>query len=59
MLGFTWPGVKADAAGAIVLGEVERQSRKALASGKIGWAVKSFLTGLTNLLGEVAGFQRR
>ncbi|ERM01704.1 glycosyl transferase [Brucella intermedia 229E] len=47
VLGFTWPGVKADAAVTVVLGEVEVRTEGAGIRRKIGWVVKSFLTGLT------------
>lgn len=47
VLGFTWPGVKADAADTVVLGEVEVRTEGAGIRRKIGWVVKSFLTGLT------------
>ncbi|MGN6451168.1 MAG: glycosyltransferase family 4 protein [Brucella intermedia] len=47
VLGFTWPGVKADAADTVVLGEVEVRTEGAGMRRKIGWVVKSFLTGLT------------
>ncbi|MBR7653893.1 glycosyltransferase [Brucella oryzae] len=47
VLGFTWPGVKADAADTIVLGEVEVRTEGAGIKRKIGWVLKSFLTGLT------------
>jgi hypothetical protein len=47
VLGFTWPGVKADAADTVVLGEVEVRTEGAGIKRKIGWVVKSFLTGLT------------
>jgi len=47
VLGFTWPGAKADAADTVVLGEVEVRTEGAGIRRKIGWVVKSFLTGLT------------
>ena len=47
VLGFTWPGTKADATGTVVLGEVEVRTEGAGIKRKIGWVVKSFLTGLT------------
>ncbi|KAB2665414.1 glycosyltransferase [Brucella tritici] len=47
VLGFTWPGVKADAADTVVLGEVEVRTEGAGIKRKIGWVLKSFLTGLT------------
>jgi len=47
VLGFTWPGVKADAADTVVLGEVEVRTEGAGIRRKIGWVAKSFLTGLT------------
>lgn len=47
VLGFTWPGVKADAADTVVLGEVEVRTEGAGLKRKIGWVLKSFLTGLT------------
>jgi len=47
VLGFTWPGVKADSADTVVLGEVEVRTEGAGIRRKIGWVLKSFLTGLT------------
>lgn len=48
VIGFTWPGRKAAAdADVVVLGEVEVRTEGASATQKIGWVIKSFLTGLT------------
>ncbi|MDH7788285.1 hypothetical protein QBD01_004327 [Ochrobactrum sp. 19YEA23] len=48
VIGFTWPERKAAAdADVMVLGEVEVRTEGASATQKIGWVVKSFLTGLT------------
>lgn len=48
VLGFTWPGHKAaESADTIVLGEVEVRTEGAGIKRKIGWVLKSFLTGLT------------
>ncbi|MEJ5021336.1 glycosyltransferase family 4 protein [Ochrobactrum vermis] len=47
VLGFTWPGVNADATDTVVLGEVEVRTEGAGIKRKIGWVLKSFLTGLT------------
>ena len=48
VLGFTWPGHKAaEDKDTIVLGEVEVRNEGAGIKRKIGWVLKSFLTGLT------------
>lgn len=47
VLGFTWPGQTAEAKETIALGEVEVRTEGAGIRRKIGWVVKSFLTGLT------------
>jgi len=48
VLGFTWPGHKAaKSKETVVLGEVEVRTEGAGIKRKIGWVLKSFLTGLT------------
>lgn len=48
VLGFTWPGhMAAEDKDTIVLGEVEVRTEGAGIKRKIGWVLKSFLTGLT------------
>ena len=47
VVGFTWPGAKADAPDTVVLGDVEVRTEGASVKRKISWVVKSFLTGLT------------
>ena len=48
VLGFTWPGhPAAENKDTIVLGEVEVRTEGAGIKRKIGWVLKSFLTGLT------------
>lgn len=48
VLGFTWPGHKAvKSKDTVVLGEVEVRTEGAGIKRKVGWVLKSFLTGLT------------